>query len=276
MGTPRPSVGLKVSDIPARQVKGLFVVVLVRNEEQRLPDCLRSAAFAERVVVIDAGSTDESVAVARAYGAQVELHDDWQGFGVQRTRALAYCRDARYVFFLDADEEIAPPLQAEIADVVASGEEASWTVGWLQVAFGRPLTGMASAGGMPRLFHMARLQGFEGAVHEQAQLRPGTPVHRLHHKLLHHSYDTVQGSLKKLSQYAMLGASKRAALGQRGGVLRGLASALAAFFRLYVLRRGFLHGGPGFLYCYLLAQECFFRYAALEYDRDLLNDRVER
>lgn len=255
---------------------GLAVVVLARNEVLRLPKCLGSARFAERLIVIDAGSTDGSIEVARAHGAQVERHDDWQGFGVQRTRALAYCQGMRYVFFLDADEEISDILQQEIADCVASDKQAAWTVSWLQVAFGHPLDRMVSAGGMPRLFHRACLRGFDGAVHEQAQLEPGTTVCQLRNKLLHHSYETVHDSLKKLRQYAMLGASKRAALGKRGGVLRGLASALAGFIRLYVLRRGFLHGGAGFLYCYVLAQECFFRYAALEYDRDFLNDRVER
>jgi hypothetical protein len=94
--------------------------------------------------------------------------------------------------------------------------------------------------------------------------------------LRHHSYDSVRQSLQKINQYALLGAAKRAAKGQRGGVWRGLASASALFLRFYLLRGGFLHGGAGFLYCYVLAQECFFRYAALEYDRDTLTDAVER
>lgn len=259
-----------------QDMTGLVVVVLARNEDQRLPACLNSAAFADRILVIDSGSSDNSIAVARAHGAEVFSHDDWLGFGVQRTRALQYCQDARYIFFLDADEEIPPELKQEITGIVASGEQAAWTVGWLQVAFGHTLKKMASAGGMPRLFHASCLLSFEGAVHEQAQLRSGTPLHHLQNKLLHHSYETVQDSLRKLHQYAMLGASKRAAAGRRGGVLRGLASALAGFFRFYILRRGFLHGGAGFLYCYMLAQECFFRYAALKYDRHLLNDKVTR
>ncbi|MDR0274454.1 MAG: glycosyltransferase family 2 protein [Burkholderiaceae bacterium] len=251
-------------------------MVLTLNEARRLPACLRSASFAEQLLVIDAGSTDDTVAVARACGAQVQVHDDWQGFGVQRTRALAYCRQASYIFCLDADEEITPELQAEIAAVVASGEQAVWKLRWLPVAFGRPLRGMGTGSGMPRLFHAACLQGYEGAVHEQAQLTPGTPVRRLRHKLPHYSYDSVQDGLKKLTQYALLGASKRAAQGQRGGVLRGLASGAVFFLRFYVLQRGFLSGGYGFLYCYLLAQERFLRYAALKYDRQLLHDRIKR
>ncbi len=257
-------------------VPGLAIVVLTRNEARRLPDCLQSARFAERLLVVDSGSTDDTVAIAHAQGAQVVQHDDWQGFGVQRTRALAHCQGARYFLFLDADEIVSPALREEIRAVVASGAAAAWRLQWVQVAFGRTLSGVVSAPGMPRLIHAASLLGFDGAVHERALLREGTPVHALREKLHHHSYDSVQTSLQKLHQYALLGAAKRAAQGRRGGVVRGLASALALFLRIYLLRGAFRHGGAGFLYCYVLAQEAFFRYAALEYDRPWLSNHVER
>jgi hypothetical protein len=95
-------------------------------------------------------------------------------------------------------------------------------------------------------------------------------------KLLHHSRETVRGSLEKLTQYVMLGASKRAQAGKRGGVVRGLASGLSMFVRLYVFRLGFLCGGAGFLYCLFVALEAFFRYAALHYDKEHLTNNVGR
>jgi glycosyltransferase involved in cell wall biosynthesis len=260
----------------ADKLNGLVAVVLARNEARRLPVCLASCRFAERTLVIDAGSSDETVNVARAFGAQVESHPDWRGFGVQRSRALDHCRDARYIFFLDADEEVTPALREEIGAVVRAGLAGAWTLSWEQVAFGRALGGMRGAPGMPRLFSAACLLSFEGAVHEQAMLAPGTATRHLKARLRHHSYDSVRLSLQKISQYALLGAAKRAAAGQRGGVWRGLASSCALFLRFYLLRGGFLHGGAGFLYCYVLAQECFFRYAALHYDRETLTETVGR
>ncbi|MDR0274405.1 MAG: glycosyltransferase family 2 protein [Burkholderiaceae bacterium] len=263
-------------DGASETLDGLYVVVLARNEARRLPACLRSSRLAERTVVIDGGSSDDTVALARALGAQVESYPDWQGFGVQRSRSLQHCLGARYIFFLDADEEITPALRAGIEAIVRGGQSGAWTVRWEMVAFGQPLTGMPSAPGMPRLFSIDCLRGFDSVVHEQALLAPGTPVAHLQGLLRHHSYDSVRTSLNKLSQYALLGAAKRAELGQRGGVWRGLASAGAVFLRLYLGQGGFLHGGPGFLYCYVRAQECFFRYAALRYDRDNLTELVER
>jgi hypothetical protein len=95
-------------------------------------------------------------------------------------------------------------------------------------------------------------------------------------RLRHFSRQSIHGSLNKLTQYAMLGAAKRAAQGKQGGVVRGLASGLAIFIRLYILRLGFTGGGPGFLFCFFIALECFFRYAALHYDRDRLTTGVGR
>jgi hypothetical protein len=85
--------------------------------------------------------------------------------------------------------------------------------------------------------------------------------------VLHHSRETVYGGLLKMAQYAQLGAVRRVQAGRRGGVLRGLASALSNFIRFYVLRRGFLCGAQGFLFCLLVALECFFRYVIIKYDR---------
>ena len=80
----------------------LTVAVLTHNEARRIEACLRSAAFADRLVVVDSGSTDDTIERARAIGAEVFVHADWQGFAVQRMRQLAYA-NTDYVFFLDAD-----------------------------------------------------------------------------------------------------------------------------------------------------------------------------
>ena len=114
-------------------------------------------------------------------------------------------------------------------------------------------------------------------VHEGAVLRrSGLPVHRFKHRLLHYSRETVYDSLLKLAQYVQLGAAKRAALGKQGGVFRGFASGFAIFVRMYLLRRGFLCGAEGFLFCFFVALECFFRYAALKYDRQILDQKLSK
>ncbi|XAH24086.1 glycosyltransferase family 2 protein [Xylophilus sp. GW821-FHT01B05] len=255
----------------------LSVAVLTHNEAHRIRACLESAAaIAHELVVVDSGSTDGTVAAAEAAGARVFSYPDWQGFAVQRNRLLAHCT-GDYVFFLDADEQMTPALRDELQAIVQRNERAVWKIRWRMVAFGRPLTWYRAKSQIERLFRRDMLREFTGVVHEEAQLL-GEPVprHLVRAPLLHHSRETVRASLDKLTQYAMLGAAKRAALGKRGGVLRGLASGISMFVRLYVLRLGFLCGGAGFLYCLFVALESFFRYAALHYDRDDLSGRVGR
>jgi len=258
----------------------LTVAVLTHNEAHRIEACLRSAAFADQVLVVDSGSTDNTVALAQGLGAEVHSYPDWQGFAVQRNRLLAHSR-GDYVFFLDADEVMTPAFQQELQAIVRSGARGVWTIRWRMVAFGQELRYFLSQSRIERLFVRSMVREFTGVVHEQAQLHPEpggavVPRHLVRARLLHYTRNSVRTSLEKLTQYVMLGAAKRAELGKRGGVLRGLASGGSMFLRLYVFRLGFLCGGAGFLYCLFVALEGFFRYAALHYDRDSLTGRVIR
>ena len=254
----------------------LTVAVLTHNEARRIEACLRSAAFADRLVVVDSGSTDDTIERARAIGAEVFVHADWQGFAVQRMRQLAYA-NTDYVFFLDADEVMSSAFQQELQAIVRSGSTAVWQIRWRMVAYGHELRYLRAHTKVARLFRRDQILGWTGVVHEEAVLaHPDMPRRVMQTPLLHHARDSVRTSLEKMTQYALLGAAKRAAQGQRGGVLRGLLAGGVMFLRMYVLRLGFLCGGAGFLYCLFIGLEAFFRYAVLFYDRDTLTDRAGR
>ena len=83
----------------------LCIAILTLNEERRIEQCIRSAQFADQIIIADSGSTDNTAALASAMGAVVHSYPEWRGFGEQRTRLLKHCR-ADYIFFLDADEVI--------------------------------------------------------------------------------------------------------------------------------------------------------------------------
>ncbi len=254
----------------------LCIGILAMNEARRIGACVASASFADQVLVIDSGSTDDTRDIATAAGADVHVYERWEGFATQRNRLLAHV-STRYIFFLDADEVIPLALRDEILELIAGDQPVRGAILWNQVAYGRPLSAMKSTGGIERLFRIDTLLRFEGVVHEGAVLNdPSLPLVTLRHRLQHFSRETVYDSLLKLAQYVQLGAAKRAAAGKTGGLLRGLGSALAIFVRLYFFRRGFLCGAEGFLFCFFIALECFFRYAALKYDRAILNGTVKR
>lgn len=254
----------------------LTIGILTMNEERRIAACIDSAAFADQIIVVDSGSSDATVEIATAKGVEVYSYPDWQGFAVQRNRILQHAT-GDWIFFLDADEVVTPALAQEMRAIVDANVACVWEVAWEQIAYGQSLGRMRSSGGIPRLFPRTQILQFEGVVHEGAKLKdPTLPVRLLKQRLPHYSRETIYGSLQKLAQYVQLGAYKRMQAGKRGGVLRGMGSAIANFIRLYFFHRGFLCGRAGFLHSFFVALECFFRYVALEIDRDFLEQAKKR
>lgn len=254
----------------------LTIAILTLNEERHIVDCIRSAAFADEVLVVDSGSSDRTVALARELGAKVVIHADWRGFAHQRDQQLAHAT-GDFLFLLDADERIPDGLREEIESVVRDNRNIIGSIRWRHVAFGRRLDRMRAGERVQRMFRRNQVLGFEGVVHEHALLRqPVPPEHTFHTRLLHYSRETIHASLVKLAQYAQLGAVKRARRGKRGGIFRGALSGWANFLRYYLLEGGVWCGPQGFLYCLFIGLECFFRYVALRYDADDLGDIAKR
>jgi glycosyltransferase involved in cell wall biosynthesis len=262
-------------DVAVNNSPTISVAILTYNEERRLPRCLAGVAFADEVVVVDSGSTDRTIEIAQSSGAKVYSYPDWQGFAVQRNRLLQNC-SCDYVFFLDADEELTPDFAKELTHFTNQGLQEVRHIVWEQVAFGRRLGAMGRGGSIARLFPRNLLLSYEGLVHERAVLSQEIPTGVFKNRVIHHSRETVHGSLLKLAQYSQLGATKRAQVGKRGGVVRGMASAIANFVRLYIFQRGFLCGPEGFLHCFLISLECFFRYAAIPYDANMTQTPAKR
>ena len=103
---------------------GLSVAIITRDEAHRIARCLESVSFADQIVVLDSGSTDDTVAIARRLGAEVEVTPDWPGFGAQKNRALERCRH-RWVLSIDADEQVSDELAAEMLRVLRAAPGAS-------------------------------------------------------------------------------------------------------------------------------------------------------
>jgi len=87
----------------------LSVVMIAKNAADLLPDCLASVTWADEIVLLDSGSTDATVEVARAAGVQVYINTDWQGYGIQRQRAQQFAT-GEYVLMIDTDERVTPAL----------------------------------------------------------------------------------------------------------------------------------------------------------------------
>ena len=240
---------------------GLSVAIIACNEAHRIARCLQSVAFADQVVVLDSGSTDDTVAIARGLGADVEVTPDWLGFGPQKNRALARCR-YRWVLSIDADEQVSDALAAEILRVLREAPAEATVAGyWLRRSSrycGQVIRhGLWGNDRVLRLFERQRGRFTNARVHESLVCDGETRV--LEGILVHDSVDSPEDARSKARRYAFLGAEALRARG-RGGSLQGGVHAGWSFVRGYLLRAGFLDGRFGLTLARLNAAGTFWKY----------------
>lgn len=238
----------------------LSVVIAAKNEARNIEDCVRSARFADEVLVLDSGSTDRTAELARAAGARV-VTTDWPGYGPQQQRGFAMAQ-GEWVFSLDADERISPALQRDIREAIASGAHDGYRVPRLSELCGRFIH---HGGWRPdltlRLGRRARAGFTDHFLH--AHMTVEGSVGRLRHSLIHHSYPDVADMLEKLDRYSTGHARDMAARGRDATLAGAVGRAAWAFFRTYVLRLGLLDGGHGLMLAIYNAEYTYYKYLKL-------------
>jgi (heptosyl)LPS beta-1,4-glucosyltransferase len=242
----------------------LTVCLIVRNESSNIDDCLESISWADEIVVIDGGSSDDTAERARRHGARVESAADWRGFGIQRQRAQALA-SCDWVLMLDADERVTPALAAEIQDVLRNDDRyCAYTLPRLSWCFGRYIH---HGGWYPdhvlRLYPRNRARYNDALVHERVVLDVGMRVESLKNDLLHFTYENMNRYLVKSAQYAAAWAEQRQRRGRKASLLQGIYHAIGCFLRMYVFRLGLLDGRAGLLLALLSAHSTFVKYADL-------------
>jgi glycosyltransferase involved in cell wall biosynthesis len=238
----------------------LSLCVITRDAAAELADCLASASFAADIVVVDAGSRDDTVEIARRFGARVVVRD-FDGFGAQKNAAVAAAAND-WVLCLDADERVTPQLALSIAETLAKPDAAAYAMARRNRFLGRWL---AHGEGYPdwnvRLFDRRRARWSDDAVHEHV-LANGI-VERLRGDLLHQSAESLDAYVAKQNRYTTLQAQEMHARGERASAVRLVLSPLVRFVRFYVVRLGFLDGVAGFVHIAIGAFASFMKYAKL-------------
>ncbi|SFN02307.1 Glycosyltransferase involved in cell wall bisynthesis [Formivibrio citricus] len=249
--------------LPACKMPTLGVAMISRNAAAHLDACLAAVRWADRIVVLDSGSADNTLDIARAHGAEIHVSVDWPGFGVQKNRCLALL-DTDWILALDADEVLSPELAEEIRAAVAAPKADVYALPRLSNYCGR---WMHHSGWypdfVPRLFKRGAARYSDDLVHERL-IFAGEAV-RLQHHLLHHSFDDLSQVLAKIDSYSSAGAQQRLARGERSGLLKAIGKGLWTFIRSYFLKRGFLDGREGFILAVSNAEGAYYRYLKLMY-----------
>jgi len=237
----------------------ITVVIPTHNEGWQIAECVTHLAWTGEVIVADGGSTDDTVALARAAGAVVL---DVPGMTIAGQRNAAIARAAHeWVFALDADERIGPTLATEIAATIAAPSHEAYAVWRRNHYLGRPMR-FAGWGRnrAVRLFRRAR-RFVERRVHEG--LEPVADLGQLVEPLDHTPYRDLADQIRKIVLYSEWGAQDLAQAGRRARVSDVLLRPGWAFFRSYVLALGVLEGWRGLALCGLSAVNVFLKYVRL-------------
>jgi glycosyltransferase involved in cell wall biosynthesis len=240
---------------------GLSVIVITRDEAQRLRGCLESVAFAGEIVVVDSGSNDNTVAIANSMGAHVTETADWPGFGPQKNRALDLAAGP-WVLSIDADERVTPRLREAIVAAIGRADFEAYDFNRRSSYCGRMI---AHSGWNPdfivRLFRKGSARFSDDLVHESLQVKG--PVGRLEGELLHESFADFEAVLDKVNRYSTAGAHALHRKGVKGSVGKAVGHGLWAFVRTYVFKRGFLDGRLGLALALSNAEGTYYRYLKL-------------
>ena len=239
----------------------LCVLVTTYNEEENLPGCLESLAWTDDVLVVDSGSTDATVDVARRFGARVVLHP-YESAGRQKNWALPQVRHP-WVLILDADERVTPELSDEIQAILRhDGPLDGYFLRRRSYFLGREIRHCGwDRDRVLRLFRTARGRYDDRMVHETLQLDGRSGL--LGAPLLHFTYRSLGDYLDKLGRYTARGAADLRRAGRRGSLAALLVRPPARFVRMYCLQLGFLDGAHGLVLCLLTAYSVWLKYAQL-------------
>ena len=242
-------------------MKPITATLITYNEADRIEDALSSLAWADEIVVVDSGSTDETVAICGRFTDRI-LHRDWTGYVDQKNFALSQATHD-WVFSLDADERVTDELLGEIQTIRAKGfghdgykiPRVAWFMGgWIRHGEWYPDYQL-------RLFDRRRGRWEGGRVHESVKVHGNPGV--LQGEILHFTYRNFSDYLKRLDRYSSLAAADYRERGHRPSAAKMIANPLWAFLKGYIFKKGLLDGIPGLMVAVMAAVSVFFKHAKL-------------
>lgn len=240
----------------------LSVIVITHNEEPNITECLKSVAWANEILVVDANSTDRTVELAKQLGARVYVKE-WLGFAAAKNFALEQATND-WVLWLDADERVPSELAKEIQDILQSktvshnsfeiARRAYFLGKWVKHCGWYP-------GYVTRLFRRDSARFSNVRVHERLEIDGTTG--RLKNDLIHYTDRNLFHYFEKFNRYTSLAVEDFWSSGKKFSLYDLLVRPPFTFFRMYLLRQGYLDGLHGFILCVLSAVYVFVKYAKL-------------
>lgn len=240
----------------------ISVSIIAKNAMPRLQETLESVKWANEIIVLDSGSSDNTVEVSRQYTDKV-YETDWPGFGIQFQRGLDKCT-GDWLISIDADEVISEALKQEIMSSVAKAPEGVNGFAFPRLSYlcKRPIHHCGwRPDFVPRVFRRGFVEYTPDLVHPKPVIE-GTII-ELKNDLIHYSFDSIASLLDKANSYSSLGAQQLFEKGKKASIGKAIYKGLWAFIRTYFLRLGLLDGKYGWIIAIANAEGTYYKYAKL-------------
>jgi glycosyltransferase involved in cell wall biosynthesis len=227
-------------------------------------------AWANEIIVLDSGSTDNTVEICKQF-TQCVFVTDWPGFGPQKQRALDKAR-YDWVLSLDADEEVTDALKQEIKKAMLQSDVNGFEIPRLSSYCGKQIK---HAGWWPdyvlRLFRRDKGHFTDDVVHERVLVEG--KIHRLKSPILHEAFVDLEEVLHKINSYSSLGAQKLLSQGKNASVGLAIGKGLWTFIRTYFLKAALLDGAEGLMLAISNAEGSYYKYLKL---RHLVKQQLQK
>jgi glycosyltransferase involved in cell wall biosynthesis len=241
----------------------LSVGLITHNEEKDLPRTLDAVKkLADEIIIVDNGSTDRTVEIARSFHAKVYT-EDWKGFGAQKNSVIDKCK-GKWILLIDADEEITPPLARAIQEIVTANppQYEVYKIRFTSFCFGKKI----KYGGWSNFFRVRLFLNGAGKyddkqVHENF-VTTGK-VGAIKSTINHYTYACLEEYINKFNAYSSQSAFQYWKTGKSKSIASAYVASLFHFIEMYLLKLGFLDGYEGFLLSKISAMYVLIKYAKL-------------
>jgi glycosyltransferase involved in cell wall biosynthesis len=242
-------------------LNNLSVIIICKDAAKHIEACFESIKWADEIIVLDSGSTDDTVAIAKRYTNNIH-NTYWPGFGPQKNKALSYVTKP-WVLSIDADEYLSPELQQAIQKITTTDcPENAFYIRRQSYYCGKLMRfGSWAKDDCLRLFKRESGKFSDDKIHERLMVTGKTS--KIKDILYHEAYDNLEQVIEKMNSYSSLGAQMRLERGKKSSLSTALLHAMWSFIHGYIIRLGFLDGREGLLLAISNAEGCYYRYLKL-------------
>ena len=238
----------------------ISVIIVTKNEAHNIVSCLESVSWADEVIVLDSGSSDDTVSLAVAAGVRV-IENDWPGYGPQQNRGIDAATN-NWIYSLDADERISSELATEICEVVRENKFNVFDVPRRSLFVTRF---MRYSGWWPdrtrRLFKKGSARFTDHKIH--ANLATEEDIGHLKEPMIHYSFLSFHAAVEKMNRYSSGSAEDLNEMGKQGSFGAAIRHGLWSFIRTYFIKAGFLDGQLGLILAIANAEGTYYKYLKL-------------